>query len=284
MVLATIPFTATSPVRPSLCSIGFQTADKWSARPSVERPLIEVVDIAAHAGFAGIEVWYPHWSSLNEAERMRTLHRISAHGLSVPMLSAYYNFTKSAAHARNSLAMGHQVIRDAVHLGARNIRIFTGNHRSADASPEQWHRCQRCLQELCDAAAAADIGLCLETHDWNLMDTVEGTERLLGLVDRVNLGLIFQASTFAPQTWHWALRRLAPWVRHVHAPPGKESLSASAYDYHGQLSYLINHGFRGFVSLEYMGKEPFRAINTDGRWLINLCQRLTGDQQGGSHA
>ena len=42
---------------------------------------------------------------------------------------------------------------EAVALGAHNIRIFTGNHRSADATPEQWARATRCLQELCDAAA-----------------------------------------------------------------------------------------------------------------------------------
>ena len=284
MVLAINPFAATAPVRPSLCSIGFQTANKWVAHPPIERPLLEVVDIAAREGFAGIEIWYPHWSTLDQAGRARVYERIQARGLAVPMLSAYYNFTKSAQHARNSLALGHQVIADAQQVGAANIRIFTGNHRSADASPEQWQRCRRCLQELCDAASAADIGLCLETHDWNLMDTVEGTERLLELVDRPNLGLIFQASTFGPQSWHWALQRLAPWVRHVHAPPGKEGLHGSAFDYEGQLRHLIEHGFRGFVSLEYMGQNPQHAINSDGRWLIHLCHRLRGDHSGGEHA
>lgn len=262
-------------LRASMCSIAFQRKDKWKPQPSVEQPLETVIPVVANAGFAGIEVWHPHWESLDQGQQQRALGVLQRHGLLVPMLSAYYNFTKSASHARDSLAKGHRVLAQAQALQAPQIRIFTGNHRSADATPEQWHRTQRCLQELCDHGRDLGIGLCLETHDWNLMDTVPGTLRLLELVDRPNLGLIFQASTFGPARWRWALQHLAPWVRHVHAPPGSHGLAADPYDYTAQLTQLLERGFRGFVSLEYMGSDPHLSMVRDGAWLIRLCRRLS---------
>ncbi|TVR46103.1 MAG: sugar phosphate isomerase/epimerase [Planctomycetota bacterium] len=264
-----------SPLQASMCSIGFQREGKWAPSPSVEIPLPEVIRIVAEHGFSGIEIWQPHWECLDTSGRLRALRLLQRHALQVPMLSAYYNFTKSEAHAADSLAKGHQVIAQAAELGAANIRIFTGNHRSADASPEQWQRTRRCLQELCDAAAPLGIGLCLETHDWNLMDTVPGTLRLLELVERPNLGLIFQASTFGPSTWYWALGHLLPWVRHVHAPPKKCGLAGDPHDFRTQLSTLLDHGFSGFVSLEYMGPDPWLAARSDGQWLISCCRQLS---------
>lgn len=270
-------------LRPSMCSIAFQRKDKWKPLPQVEMPLEEIIPLLAEVGFAGVEVWHPHWESLDEAGQQRVCRRLERHHMLVPMLSAYYNFTKSAQHAADSLAKGHRVITQARRLGAGNIRIFTGNHRSADASPEQWQRTRSCLQELCDHAGQHGIGLCLETHDWNLMDTVEGTLRLLNLVDRRNLGLIFQGSTFGPSRWRWALGHLRPWVRHVHAPPGSHGLAADPYDYTAQLASLLRGGFAGFVSLEYMGPDPFMSMRRDGSWLISLCRRLSVASHVASH-
>lgn len=256
----------------SFCSIAFQRQDKWKPNPVVQMPLTAVVDRVAAAGYAGIEIWEPHYGSLNEHGRARARQRMADAGLVVPMLSSYYNFTKSPEHARDSLANGHRVLAEAVELGARNLRLFTGNHRSADASQTQWLRTRDCLRELCDAAASHNIGLCLETHDWNLMDTVPGTLRLLELVDRPNLGLIFQPSTFGNQ-YRWALEQLAPWTRHVHAT-NNGLLGQGKMDYEAILSRLLARGVSGYVSVEWMGASPERVCAIDGPWLNRLLTRI----------
>lgn len=257
-----------------MCSIAFQGKDKWAAKPVIEMSLDRVIESIVDLGFRGIEVWQPHWEGMHAGQQQRVRDLLQRHQLAVPMLSGYYNFSKSVELARESLAKGHRIIDQAADLGAANIRIFTGNHRSADASQEQWLRVRDCLRELCDHAQALGIGCCLETHDWNLMDTVPGTLRLLELVDRANLGVIFQASTFGPSAWHWALRALKPHVRHVHAPPAAAGLASDRHDFRRQLGDLVEYGFQGFVSLEYMGPEPMLSAVRDGRWLVSCCQQL----------
>lgn len=258
----------------SMCSIGFQQRDKWMPAPVIERPLARVVDIVGRAGFAGVEVWQPHWGMADEGERARVREVLARHRLAVPMLSGYFNFTKSPQHAAISLARGHRIIAQAADLGAERIRLFTGNHRSADASPEQWYRATSCLRELADHGAEAGIGLALETHDWNLVDTVAGCERLLELVDRPNLGLIFQANTFPPTAWSWALERLAPHVVHVHCNP-KDPAEPVPWDWFDQLERLAARGFNGFVSLEYFGPRPDFMASAWGPWLQGLCARAS---------
>lgn len=253
-----------------MCSIGFQQKNKWSPNPPIEKATIDVIDCVKNAGFQAIEFWQPHIGSLHAADLSRVIARLQHYAMAVPMLSAYYNFTKSSQHAEASVAKGHTVIEQAKAIGANNIRIFTGNHRSADASPEQWRRCVACLQELADHAAEHGIGLAAETHDWNLMDTLPGCLRLHDLVDRNNFGFIFQASTFGAQQYMWALKHLAPAVRHVHAPPSP-TLQTGLYDYRAIFAHLKKTGISCYASLEYFGPEPERAACSDGKWLQHVC-------------
>ena len=102
------------------------------------------------------------------------------------MLSSYFKFTRNDEVAAESMIKARQVIHEAALLGAQEIRVFTGGDRSADATEEQWNRGVTCIQTLCDEAAEHNIGLCLHTHDWNLVDTIAGCQKTLKLVNRPN--------------------------------------------------------------------------------------------------
>jgi sugar phosphate isomerase/epimerase len=260
-------------LKASMCSIGFQEKDKWKPNPIVQTPLRTVIDHCARSGIAGVEIWEPHYGSLDEAARTDARAAIARAGLAVPMISSYYNFTKSVEHARESLAKGHAVINEAAELSAHNIRIFTGNHRSADASPEQWHRCVVCLRELADHAAEVGVGLAAETHDWNLMDTVPGCLELVNRVDRPNFGFIYQASTFGLGQWAWAMDQLKPWIRHAHLTnPG--FLGDGPYPWPLICQRLADHGIDGFCSIEWFGSRADSKVAIDGPWLQRLLQRI----------
>lgn len=176
------------------CStIAFQT-NRSEGQPGLPLALPDICRHIAQAGFDGIELWGPHLDGVEGAalEDLGTL--IRSLGLSIPLISPYFNFTKSPDHAAASLRQGLDLIGKARRLGAAGIRVFTGNHRSADATPEQWDRCITCLKTLCDAASP--MIMAVHVHDWNLVDTPDSTLKLLSLVDRPNCQILHKPAYF----------------------------------------------------------------------------------------
>jgi sugar phosphate isomerase/epimerase len=267
----------------SQCSIGYQQRDKWGKDPAVERPLAELVDLIHGFGYDGIEIWEPHYGTLDDAGRAAVRQRLAETGLAVPMLSSYFNFTRSEEVAAESLANGRRVLALARELAAARIRIFTGNHRGEDATPAQWDRCVGCLQELSDEAAVDGIGLAAELHDWNLTNTAANARRLVERVGRGNFGIIFQPADIYPD--HLAgLELLAPHIVHLHAtnkrPPaagGKPQGCALAdgwMDWREMLARLHTLGFAGFVSVEWMGPDPAGVGEREAAWLRGVLAEL----------
>jgi sugar phosphate isomerase/epimerase len=254
------------PITLSMCTIAWRADRRSYAGPNLARPLPEVLAAIREAGFAGAELWGPHVAACGAAGVREQLVRL---GLAAPMLSDYYNFTRSPESAAASLAHARTVLAMARELGAGAIRIFTGNHRSADASEEQWRRCADCLRTLSDEAALDGIILAAELHDWNLMDTPDGAERLLELVARPNFRLIFHPSLFgagAEAAWS----RLRKHVHHVHATNGDAGLAAGPVDYPALLDRLRSDDWNGALSVEWFGDEPEAVARREAAYLRRL--------------
>lgn len=236
----------------SMCTIGWRADRRSYQGPNLARPFPEVLSAIRDAGCDGAELWGPHVAAVGAAAVRAELQRF---GLAAPMLSDYFNFTRNPESAAASLAHGHAVIAAADAVGATAVRIFTGNHRSADANPEQWERCAACLRELCAAAAQRGIALAAELHDWNLTDTPEGAERLLALVDQPNLRLIFHPSLFGSGTIN-AYARLRPHIHHVHASNGARPLADGPVPWPELVDRLRADDWSGFLSVEWFGPDP----------------------------
>jgi len=250
----------------SMCTIGWRQDRRSYQGPNLARPFPEVLAAIRAAGCDGAELWGPHVAAVGVEAVRADLQRL---GLQAPMLADYFNFTRSAETAAASLAHGHAVIAAAAALGAPAVRIFTGNHRSADATPEQWERCAACLRELCAAAAPHGIVLAAELHDWNLMDTPAGAERLLALVDRPNLRLIFHPSLFGTGTMA-AYARLRPHIQHVHASNGERALADGPAPWPDLVARLRADGWSGFLSIEWFGPDPEAAALRECAYLRRL--------------
>lgn len=259
-------------MRVSFCSIGFQEK-KWGKDVTIDRPLREIIPLLREGGYDGVEIWYPHVGTLKGDELAAVRDQLRDAGLAVPMLSSYYNFTTSDETCAESLAHGREVLEKAVYLGARAIRIFTGKTASADATPQQWYRCVAALQKLADAAAPHGIRLACETHAWNLMDTLDSTLELMHRVSRTNVGVILQPSTFK-EDYLRATMALASFAVHVHATNSKDGkgsgLAEGVMDYRMIIQKLHMAGFRGFVSVEWMGASPEEKVRTEGPYLKGL--------------
>ncbi len=256
----------------SACSIAWRKAKTYTGNDNLARPFPGILHDLAAWGYDGVELWDPHVEVMDAAAIDQLAAALATHRLTVPMLSAYYNFTKSAQHATDSLAHGHRVLARARRLGATAIRVFTGNHRSADADAEQWARAVACIQELCDDAAASGIALAAEVHDWNLMDTVDGCERLIDRVARPNFGLIYHPTHF-PADPIAPLHRLARHVRHVHATNLDGTLETGRLRWADLVTALRGHGFTGYLSVEWFGDAADAVARREGAFLRGLIGR-----------
>lgn len=266
-------------MRCCVCSIAWRIDRKSYVGPNLALPWAELLPLARSMGYEGVEVWEPHVAHLDDAGLAELRAGFAAHGLAAPMLSGYFNFTKSPESAVSSLANGRRVLARARALGIGMIRIFTGNHRSRDADEEQWARAADALRTLCDEAAPDGITLAAEIHDWNLVDSVEGCERLIALIDRPNFGLIFHPSHFSPDPLP-ALERLLPHVRHLHATNPPATLADGAIDYPRLLAALDRLGYAGWLSVEYFGDDPAGRCRREAEFLAAQLRALPGAGAG----
>ncbi len=254
----------------SFCTIAFQE-NRWGKDRTVETPVSEILPVLAEAGFDAAEIWAPHVREMSPPHLAETRLEMESLGLGASLISPYFDFTESSESAEMSLRLGRQCIGIATALGARGVRVFTGKVGSDQASQRQWDRAVSSLQALADQASQAGLFLACETHSRNLMDTPASAQRLVRLVDRPNVGLIFQPGTFGPEQCYDALDRLWPWTRHVHANNRRGDqrawLSEGDIDYPRIFAKLRDVGFDGFISIEWMGGSPAEAARIEGAWL-----------------
>jgi sugar phosphate isomerase/epimerase len=265
----------------SFCTIGFQK-NKWGKDKRLETPLAAILQVLAEAGYDGVEIWADHWMLATPPEQEAILAQLADLTLRVAMISSYYDFTTSDESAGQSMTNARRILDAARRLGSRGIRLFTGKTASRDATPAQWSRCARCLQQLCDESAADGILWCLETHSWNLMDTIEGSLRILREVGRPNIKLIFQPSTFGGD-YMAALDALAMHAAHVHATnhKGKERalLADGEIDYRAVIGGLRRFGFDGFISVEWFGDDPAGVARKESPYLRELIGSSSADRR-----
>lgn len=256
----------------SFCSIAFQKR-KWGADVTVEIPLPEILPALADAGYDGVEIWAPHVMSLSDAALGDLRRQLDDLRLAVPMLSPYFNFTLSDESAAQSLVHARQCLTVARRLGATGLRCFTGNTGSADAAPEHWTRAVASLRALAGESAADGIGLALEIHSRNLMDTLESTQRLLREIDRPNVGVIYHAGNFLA-THKDAIAWLGSAIKHVHARNELDKKACSLADgevnYPAMVQQLRQAGFDGYLSVEWMGEDSDGVARREAKFLRGL--------------
>lgn len=256
----------------AFCSIGFQK-NKWGKDREIERHLSAILPVLAGAGYDGVEIWEPHVHGLTEAALDDVRRQLADCRLEAAMLSPYFDFTSSEASAALSLAEAHQVLAVARRIGARGVRCFTGKTASRDASPEQWVRVARCLRELADASVADGIVWVLEIHSWNLMDTLEGAQRLLRDTDRSNVGVIYHPGNLTPD-YVGAIDVLGAGIKHVHAHNRRDGkacgLEEGELDYRQIIARLRQRGYTGYLAVEWFGDDPEAAARREAAYLRGL--------------
>ena len=231
--------------------------NRWTAGHTLSRPLADLLDPMAAAGFSELEVWGYHLEGLSEAEVEHLAAALQARAMRAVGVGAYPSFHLEGAGDEEQRRRLDRLVAAAVRLGASVFKIFPGSVGSAQVDEAVWRRSVEGMRRLAGRTCEAEMALTLETHGGTLCDTLEGTRRLLDQLPDDGVGLCFQPyiehDTSAAMAAFDALR---PRVRHLHlqnrGPGGAALLEEGDWtDYRRFLPHVRRSGFDGLMCLEF---------------------------------
>jgi sugar phosphate isomerase/epimerase len=240
----------------------------------------------AAAGFTSVELasvpgWTEHVrrnASDEEIGHIKDLLR--EHGLTAISLSGHSDLVSDAGvvEFRKTLSLCQK-------LGLRMITTSTGGHGGTSAGDldEQRDQFLKRIGPLCDAAAAMDITICLETHG-GLLATGAIAADLIRRIDKPHIGINYDAGNvifYGDTRPEEDIKIAAPYVVHLHV---KDKIGgAGAWNFPavgaGEINYpaifatLDRAGFDGpcSVEIEFEG-EPWPSLEDVNQALTESYQ------------
>lgn len=250
---------------------------------ALDRPLSEVIRAAATAGADGLEVTArpPHVAPDADRLTLRAIaDEIGSAGLAVLAYGSY---------------LGHgdidpqREVERTVALGTRLLRVWAP---LLPGEPDAgFARTVALLERTCDLAESEGIDVVVERHIGSFADTRERTIRLIEAVNRENFGLNYQVCDFlepsAVPLQTEDARRLAPLARYVHLKnyvldPERGrlvhggSLADGVLDYTSLLGALVDAGYTGPMSVEFLSAEALPVEERLTRDLRFVRETLAG--------
>ncbi len=252
-----------------LCSIAFQ-----------EKPLEEVIDIAADYGFDGIEVWGkpPHMPAEYDAAHVEKIRNAAAQrGLAI---SAYGSYVSPMMH----LYQKHfeEAFKIAQGLGTALLRIWSGGGASASIAPSDKRLILFRLVSMAQWANFRNMRLGLEMHNNHFTDSVA---TILETIEGVNVPAL--RTYYQPLARgdadepHTAAQKLASHIVNVHAQNfdqyGKACpIADGLVDYARIVDILGEVGYDGYLEVEFVhGDNKLEALQRDRDYLASLIGSVT---------
>ena len=231
--------------------------NRWTADHALSRPLVDLLEPMAAAGFRDLEVWGYHLEGLSEAEVEHLAAALQARAMRAVGVGASPSFHLEGAGDEEQRRRLDRLVAAAVRLGASVFKIFPGSVGSAQVDEAVWRRSVERIRRLARRTGEAGLALTLETHGGTLCDTLEGTRCLLDRLPDDGVGLCFQPyiehDTSAAMAAFDALR---PRILHLHlqnrGPGGAALLEEGDWtDYRRFLPHVRRSGFDGPMCLEF---------------------------------
>jgi sugar phosphate isomerase/epimerase len=247
-----------------LCTIAFR-----------EKPLDEVVSIAADYGFDGVEIWgqAPHMPPEYNAAGVKSVRDMVARkGLEIAAFGAYIDPLAPRYHQHFESAF-----KIAQGLGTNLVRIWSGGGPSKTIHPDEKRLITFRLIPLVQWAQFRRLTLGMEMHDNNLTDSVESILELIGRARSPALKTYYQPS-FRPDADDpiEAVQKLAPHIVNVHAQNADASgkpcpIADGVVDYGKAVEILASHGYKGYIEVEFVHSEDkLAALQRDRDYLASL--------------
>jgi sugar phosphate isomerase/epimerase len=254
--------------------IGLASYSLWQFVRNELRNLKKNLDLAAEWGFAGLEVLQRQMIS-REPSYLRDLKRHAAlNGLDLYGLATHQTFlTPDRAKRRENVLTTCDYLEQAYELGIPTMRVQTGTwgtsknfddlmaHRGIeppidgykDEDGFKW--VVDCFEQCIPTAQRCGVTMGLENH-WGLGRTPEGVKRIIESVDSPWLRVTCDIGNFLEEPYD-KLETIAPYASMVHAKTyyGGGLWYTLDLDYPRIAAMLHHVGYRGYLSLEFEGRE-----------------------------
>ncbi|MBN1422352.1 MAG: sugar phosphate isomerase/epimerase [Planctomycetes bacterium] len=268
--------TAASPA-PRANRISVSTYSFWGFE-GPKTPIPYCIDQAAAMGFDGVELLEVQMEDTSNAKLQEIKRQAFRLGLDLISLSTHQNFVVPGEDARReNVEKTLRSIELAYKLGIPALRINTGRWRTIASFDEfmakrgveppipgytiddafDW--VIESIRECLPKAEACGVVLGLENH-WGLSFDPDAVLRILKALPSPWLRVTLDTGNFLEDPYD-RIEKLAPHAIYMHAKTyyGGGHWYTLDLDYARIAAIMRRHGFRGYVSLEYEGKEDPRT-------------------------
>lgn len=252
----------------------------WHFDRDVSAPMDKCLQKAAELGFDAFEVLEQQLDRTDLAY-LRSLRR-DAFKAGIPLccMSTHQTFVRPDADERKrNIAKTQHSINVANEMGIPTLRVNTGRwdswgsfdalmeHRGIEdplpgyTDEDAFNWCVQAFEELVPYAEARGVMLCLENH-WGQARTAKGLLRILDAVDSPWFGCMLDTGNFLDDTME-QIEMLLPRANFVQAKTyyGGGVWYELPLDYAKIGDLFRKYNYRGYVSLEFEGKEdPETAV------------------------
>lgn len=243
-------------------------------------PIETVIDEAAKLGVEGIDILHRQMESEDNAYLQGLKRHAFVNGIAFTCLSIHQSFVspdkeflaKQIAHTKHCIEL-------AAKMGIPSLRLNSGRWGTIKSFDElmanrgvepilegyteddgfKW--CIDSIEKCLPTAEKNGVLLALENH-WGLCSTPEGQLRIKNAIDSPWLGIMMDTGNFLEDPYD-KLEMLAPYTNFIQAKTyygGGEWYSLDL-DYDRIVKILKDVNYRGYISLEFEGKEdPFTAV------------------------
>ncbi len=261
-------------------SIGVSTYSFWGFRRHEFRSIEKCLELAADMGFDGVEILQRQMEDESNTVLQRIKQRAFTLGLDLMGFSTHQGFlSPDKAKRQANIDLSLSQIEKAYRLGIPTLRINTGTwgtsknfddlmaHKGIEkpidgyTDDDGFEWVIDAMEKLIPKAEASGVTLGLENH-WGLGRTPEGVERIVKAIDSPWLQVTLDTGNFLEHPYE-KLTQLAPKTVLLQTKTyyGGGTWYTLDLDYGRIATIMKDAGFRGYVSLEFEGKEdPLTAI------------------------
>jgi L-ribulose-5-phosphate 3-epimerase len=258
--------------------IGISTYSFWQFRHAALRDIETCIDLAAEMGFDAVELLHRQMEREENDYLQRLKRRAFLLGLDLCGFSTHQGFlTPNKEERDKSVRHTIRCIEMAYALGIPTMRVNTGRwntsknfdelmknrgieppltgHTDEDGYP--W--VIDCLTQCLKTAERCGVLLGLENH-WGLGRTPEGVMRIVNAINSPWLQVTMDTGNFLEHPYA-KLEMIAPKTAYVQAKTyyGGGLWYELELDYDRIAAILRKHNYRGYIALEFEGKEDVQT-------------------------
>jgi sugar phosphate isomerase/epimerase len=260
--------------------IGVSTYSFWQFKNAELRPVEKNVDLAADMGFDGVEILHRQMTDESPGALQRIKRRAFLLGLDLMGFSTHQTFLDPDKEVRQkNVDVTTKQLELAYAMGIPTMRVNTGTWRTSKDFDELMKNkgieppkpgytdedgfgwvidgFEKCLK----TAEKCGVTMGLENH-WGLGRTPEGVLRVVNTIDSPWLQVTLDTGNFL-EDWYPKQEMLAPKACLVQTKTyyGGGTWYTLDLDYDRIASILHKTNYRGYLSLEFEGKEsPLTAV------------------------